>query len=107
MSFRLNEELSDKIDELSKILEIYAYGFATTEYKLGRSSAICLALEDTFLRFFGEKNNPDDIVTKDYEKKSQLTAILKVVQIKKKLGKLPEKERKDLEKIITKYYVAG
>jgi hypothetical protein len=104
ISFRISKELLEKVNEFAKILELNIYG--SDNYKASRSLAIRLAIEDTLIRFFGPKENPDDIESPHYYEMSKIIPILKNIKMKEKLDGISEEKaniKEEVIKIIKKY----
>jgi len=94
ISFRLPKELVKKIDEFAEKLEL-VYIDPLIKNKGYRSVAIRLCVEDTMIRFFGPKDNEDELISPYYEEMSKIIPILKNIRLREKLENLPDDIKKD------------
>ncbi|MBA7569222.1 hypothetical protein ES695_20015 [Candidatus Atribacteria bacterium 1244-E10-H5-B2] len=102
LSFRLSEELVKKIDEFAEKLEL-VYIDPLIRNQGYRSVAIRLALEDTMLRFFGPKDDPDEIISPYYNEMSKIIPVLKNIRLRGKLEDLTGDNQEEIDKIIKEF----
>ena len=94
LSFRLSEELIKKIDEFAEKLEL-VYSTPLMKNRGYRSIAIRLAIEDTILRFFGPKDDPDELMCPHYNEMSKIIPIIKNIKLREKLENMPDDKKTD------------
>ena len=94
ISFRLPKELVKKIDEFAEKLEL-VYIDPLIKNKGYRSVIIRLCVEDTMLRFFGPKDDLDELFSPYYNEMSKIIPILKNIRLREKLENLPDDIKKD------------
>lgn len=94
IAFRLPEELIKKIDEFAEKIEL-VYIDPLIRNQGYRSVAIRLAIEDTLLRFFGPKDDPDDIESPHYNEMSKIIPIVKNIKLREKLENMPDDMKTD------------
>ena len=94
ISFRLPKELVKKIDEFAEKLEL-VYIDPLIKNKGYRSVIIRLCVEDTMLRFFGPKDDLDELFSPYYEEMSKIIPILKNIRLREKLENLPDGMKTD------------
>jgi len=99
---RLSKNLVKKIDEFAEKLEL-VYIDPLIKNKGYRSLAIRLAIEDTLIRFFGPKNNPDELVSPYYNEMSKVLPILKNIRLREKLENVTGDDQGEIDKIVKEF----
>jgi len=94
VTFRLPEVLIKKIDKFAEKLEL-TYVDPSIRNKGFRSVAIRLIIEDTMLRFFGPKDNKDELFSPHYNEMSKIIPILKNIKLREKLENMPDDMKTD------------
>lgn len=94
IAFRLPKELVKKIDEFAEKLEL-VYIDPLIRNKGYRSVAIRLIIEDTMLRFFGPKDNEDELFSPHYNEMSKIIPVLKNIKLREKLENMPDDMKTD------------
>ena len=102
VSFRAPVELIKKIDDLAEKLEL-VYIEPLIKSRGYRSLAIRLAIEDTLLRFFGPKDNKDDIICPYYNEMSKILPVLKNIRLRGKLEEVAGDNQEEIDKIIKEF----
>ena len=102
IAFRLPLELVEKIDEFAKKLElIYLPPLAKNQGY--RSEAIRLCVEDTLTRFFGPKDDPDELISPHYNEMSKIIPVLKNIRLRGKLENMSGDNQEKIDKIMKEY----